>query len=85
MALSEVQRNILRRMYRDNIINEKHTPIENLKRGVPSHMRGEVEKEAHKLIKMGYIVMKKTHHGIDVRLNHEVIAEIEREIGEEYY
>lgn len=78
MALNEVQRNILRRMYRDNIINEKHTPIENLK-------RGEVEKEAHKLIKMGYIVMKKTRHGIDVRLNHEMIAEIEREIGEEYY
>jgi hypothetical protein len=42
-------------------------------------------KEGCRLIKMGYIIMKKTRHGIDVRLNHNMMAEIKLEIGEEYY
>lgn len=83
MALNDVQKHILRRMYYDRIINEKHTPIDNLKRGIPSHMRGKIDKETRQLIKMGFIIPKKTHHGIDVRLNHDMITEIEREIENE--
>jgi hypothetical protein len=68
-------------MYYDRTINEKHTAAKNLSRGVPSHMRGEIHSEVKRLIKMGFIIPKITNYGLQVCLNHNMIAEIEKAIG----
>jgi hypothetical protein len=81
MAFTAAEKFILRRLYRDSIINERHTAIENLSRGVPSHMRGEMQKAAKRLLKMGYLLPKTTGYGLQVSLNHNLLSEIEREIG----
>lgn len=66
------------------MINEKHTAIENLSRGVPSHMRSEMQKGAQKLLKMDYLLPKTTSYGLQVSLNHNMLSEIEREIGDDW-
>ena len=48
---------------------KRHTSIENLKRGLPSHLKGEAIKVARDLIREGLLVAKKTAHGIDVSIN----------------
>ena len=83
VGLNSTQIFILRRMYNDRMINERHTAVENLSRGVPSHMRGEVQVEVKKLIKMGYITPKTTSYGLQVSLNHNMIEEIEKAIGDQ--
>lgn len=46
--LNASQRAILRKMYFDKIIGGKHTAIENLKKGFPSHVRGDIDDEVKK-------------------------------------
>ena len=54
-----------------------HTSIENLKKGAPSHLRGDVDKEAHKLIKEGFLCQKPTSYGLEVSLETARKGEIE--------
>ncbi|MEM2141611.1 hypothetical protein [Nitrososphaera sp.] len=79
--VTPIQLDILRRLYNDNKIGGSHTAIENLKKGVPSHMRGMVEKQAKELIKLGYILPKPTSYGLQVSLNPRMIPDIERLLG----
>ncbi|MFY3740507.1 MAG: hypothetical protein HMLIMOIP_000946 [Candidatus Nitrosomirales archaeon] len=65
-------------MYLDKIIGGKHTAIENLKKGFPSHLRGDVDDEVKELIRNGFIIPKTTSYGLQVSLNPRMIAEIER-------
>jgi len=65
-------------MYFDKIIGGKHTAIENLKKGFPSHLRGDVDYEVEELIRNGFIIPKTTSYGLQVSLNPRMIAEIER-------
>jgi len=68
-------------MYFDRIIGGKHTAIENLKKGFPSHVRGDVDDEVKELIKDGFILPKTTSYGLQVSLNLGMIPEIERILG----
>lgn len=68
-------------MYLDKIIGGKHTAIENLKKGFPSHIRGDVEDEVKELIREGFILPKRTNYGLQVSLNPRIIPEIERILG----
>jgi len=79
--LSPIQKAILRKMYFDRIIGGKHTAIENLKKGFPSHVRGDVDDEVKELIKDGLILPKVTSYGLQVSLNPRMIPEIERILG----
>jgi hypothetical protein len=81
MAVNPVQKTVLERMLKDTIIGGKHTAIENLEKGFPKHMRGEVEDEVHKLIKMGFILPKPTGYGMQVSLNPRMIEEIKKILG----
>jgi len=60
---------ILWHLYTHGYFGKKHTPIESLKRGLPSHLKGEAIKVARDLIREGLLVAKKTAHGIDVSIN----------------
>lgn len=76
--MSATRKAILRKMYFDKIIGGRHTAVENLKKGFPSHARGEVDGEVKELIKNGFILRKITNYGLQVSLNPEMIPEIER-------
>ncbi len=76
--LNATQKAILRKMYFDKIIGGKHTAIEHLKKGFPSHLRGDVDDEVKGLIRNGFILPKTTSYGLQVSLNPRMIPEIER-------
>jgi hypothetical protein len=65
-------------MLKDTIIGGKHTAIENLKKGFPKHMSGEVKDEVHRLIKTGFILPKPTSYGMQVSFNPRMIDEIKK-------
>jgi hypothetical protein len=65
----------------DKKIGESHTAVENLKKGVPSHMRGEIEDSIKELTKAGFILKKPTTYGLQVSLNPNLIPEVERILG----
>jgi hypothetical protein len=48
VGVNPIQKTVLERMLKDTIIGGKHTAVENLKKGFPKHMRGEVEDEVRK-------------------------------------
>ncbi len=79
--LNALQKAILRKMYFDKMIGGKHTAIENLKKGFPSHLRGDVDDEVKELIRDGFILPKTTSYGLQVSLNPVMIPEIERVLG----
>ncbi len=79
--LNALQKAILRKMYFDKMIGGKHTAIENLKKGFPSHLRGDVDDEVKELIRGGFILPKTTSYGLQVSLNLVMIPEIERVLG----
>ena len=76
--LDTLKKAVLRKMYVDKIIGGRHTAIENLKKGFPSHVRGNVDDEVKELIKDGFILPKMTSYGLQVSLNPRMIPEIER-------
>lgn len=81
MAVNPIQKTVLERMLKDTVIGGKHNAVENLKKGFPKHMRGEVEDEVHKLIKMGFILPKLTSYGMQVSFNPRMIEEIKKILG----
>ena len=67
---------ILRKLFRLRYVGGKHTDIENLAKGLPTHLRGEAKKVAKELIKEGLLWTKPTSYGFHVSLNPERIEEI---------
>jgi len=67
---------VLRKMYLYGYIGGKHTSIEALKRGFPSHAKGGVEKAIKKLVKEDLIKFKPTGYGKQYSLNPLRIQEI---------
>jgi len=67
---------ILRKLFRRRIIGNKHTAIENVKSGIPSHLQGEAKNVTELLIKKGLILAKPTAYGTQISLNPERIEEI---------
>jgi hypothetical protein len=70
---------ILAKMLRHGYIGGKHTSEDNIPKGLPKHIRGEIKKALKNLIREGYIIPKITSYGTEVSLNPRRIAEI-REI-----
>jgi len=78
MMLNKVAKAILRKMYFDKVIGGRHTAVENLKKGFPSHERGNVDNGVKQLIREGFVIKKTTSYGLQVSLNPNMIPEIER-------
>ena len=55
-----------------------HASFDNLPKGFPSHLRGEVKKVARELIKAGLLLSKPTSYGTEVSLNIKMKKEIEK-------
>jgi len=62
---------------------KRHTPIENVPKGLPPHEYGLCRDVIEELIKNRWIIKKKTGHGLDIYLNPRFSKEI-REFLEKY-
>jgi len=74
----DLKKTVLRSMLHDRIIGARHTAIENVSKGFPKHLKGQVKDAVEELIKEGFVISKRTEHGRQVSLNKYRIAEIER-------
>lgn len=67
---------ILTKMVFDGVIGAKHTSAESIKRGFPSHLKGDVDKALKKLVKANLILHHPTSYGIQYSLNPRMLDEI---------
>lgn len=74
---SEVEKAILRKLYFDRFIGARHTSIDNIPKGFPKHLRGEVKKATKRLMKRGFFIVKPTSYGIEISLDPRKLKDIE--------
>ena len=82
MKTSQIEKDILEKMYAHVFIGEKHTSADNVPKSFPKHMRGEVKKALKSLIRQEYVLPKITSYGLEVSLNPRRIEEIRQLIRE---
>ncbi len=73
---------ILKKLRRRDYWGGKHTSIDNLKKGVKIHLRGDVPSIAEEMIKEGLLLHHPTGYGTQISLNPQKKAEIDRIIKE---
>ncbi len=69
---------IVKKLFHHGYIGGRHTDIENLKKGLAGHVKGDVKEAAKELINEGILVPKPTSYGLHVSLNPRKREEIER-------
>jgi predicted phosphatase len=73
-----IEKAILSKMLRHGYIGSKHTSEDNIPKGLPRHMYGDVRKALKNLIRQGYVIPKTTSYGLEVSLNSARIDEIKQ-------
>jgi len=76
MKIDKVEIAILQKLYDHDFIGEKHTSEDNVPKGFPKHLRGDVKKALKKLIREGYVIPKITSYGLEVSLDPRRLTEI---------
>jgi hypothetical protein len=69
---------ILSKMAFDGVIGAKHTSAESIKRGFPSHLKGDVDKALKKLVKANLVIHHPTSYGVQYSLNPRMLDEIRK-------
>ncbi len=69
---------ILQKMFRNRIICAKHISLEDLKTGLPSHVKDGIGKELKKLVKPNLLLTHPTSYGMQYHLNPQKINEIKK-------
>jgi hypothetical protein len=77
MDLENTKGFIVKKLFHLGYIGGRHTDIENLKKGLPSHFKGDVKKAAKELLNEGILISKQTSYGHNVSLNPHMRKEIE--------
>jgi len=67
---------IIKKLFHHGYIGGKHTDIENLKKGLPTHFKGEIKNGIKELVKEEILMLKTTSYGLHVSLNPRKIPEI---------
>ena len=78
MEKEQVKGFIVKKLFQHAYIGGRHTDIENLKKGLPSHFKGDVKKAANELIKEEILISKHTSYGHHVSLNPRKREEIDK-------
>ena len=82
MEFSPIEKKILKKMLFHNVCGGKHHGLDDLKHGIPSHEKGNVEKSMKKLVKANYILRHPTSYGFQYSLNHNMIDEIQKTLSQ---
>jgi hypothetical protein len=69
---------IIKKLFHHGYIGGRHTDVENLKKGLPSHFRGDVREAVDDLVSEGILMSKPTSYGLHVSLDPHKREEIER-------
>lgn len=72
---------IVKKLFHHGYIGGKHTDIENLKKGLPGHLKGDIKEAAKELIKAGILIPKPTSYGLHISLNPHKKEEINKYLG----
>ena len=79
---TEIEKIVLRKLAYIGKWGGAHTAFDNLPKGFPKHIRGDVKDVAQQLIKKQFLLAKPTSYGVEVRLNPEKKKEIEEKTRE---
>lgn len=82
MGYSETEKAVLKKLYVDGFVGARHTSVDNVPKGFPKHLRGDVKKAVKKLNKKGFFIVKPTSYGLEISLNPRKMKEIKRIIQE---
>lgn len=77
MEKEEIVKALLRKLVYLGKWGGSHTSFDNLPKGFPTHLRGEVKDIAKELIKKNFLLSKPTSYGLEVSLNLDKKKEIE--------
>lgn len=77
MNEAEIEKTVLRKLVYMGKWGGAHTAFDNLPKGFPKHIRGDVKEVAQKLIKKQFLLAKPTSYGVEVSLNPQKKKEIE--------
>lgn len=69
---------IVKKLFHHGYIGGRHTDIENLKKGLPGHFKGDAKEAAEELIKEGLLIPKYASYGLHVSLNPRKREEIDK-------
>ncbi len=78
MEIEQLKRFIVKKLFQHGYIGGRHTDIENLKKGLPGHVKGDVKEAAKELIKEEILIPKPTSYGLHVSLNSHKREDIDR-------
>ena len=73
----EMIRSLLRKLVYLGKWGGNHTSMDNLPKGFPKHLRGEIKEMAKELIKKEMLISKPTSYGVEISLNPKKKKEIE--------
>jgi hypothetical protein len=74
---------ILRKLFRRRIIGGKHTALEHVTASIPKNLHKDAKKDAEKLIKKDLIKKKPTGYGLHISLNPDKLDDILQILEEE--
>jgi len=69
MEKEQIKGFIVKKLFHHGYIGGRHTDIENLKKGLPSHVRGNVKEVTKELINEEILTPKPTSYGLHISLN----------------
>ncbi len=78
MSLDHASEIVLQKMISHRVFGGKHYGMDDLKRGVPTHERGNIEKAIKNLVKKNLILKHPTSYGMQYSLNHNKLDLIGR-------
>ncbi len=74
--VDDTSKAILRKLFYDKRIGGRHLGLEDLKRGFPSHLKGDVDKKLKKLVKENLVLQHPTSYGPQYALNPQRIQDV---------
>ena len=72
--------NLIHKLWIHTCFGKGHMLIDNLVKGFPSHLKGQIKDDVDNLIRRNILIKKPTRHGYSVYINVEHRLMIEREL-----
>lgn len=74
----EIAKKVLEKMLRQEYIGGRHMAFVEISKGFPKHIAGNVRAVAKNLVRLGFIMQKRTGYGLRISLNPHRMDEIEK-------